>query len=67
MNNQITDQYINTIYENLQREQFTLLNDVKTGCDADREKSVTKQLSLINTINVSLMKLRNLRNKNNSI
>lgn len=61
MSSQITEQYLNNIYENLQKEQLILMNDVKTGCDPDREKSVQKQVTLINSINISIMRLRNLR------
>jgi hypothetical protein len=63
MNNpsQITEQYLNGVYENLQKEQLSLMNDIKTGCDSDKEKSVSKQLTLINTINLSILRLRNVR------
>jgi uncharacterized protein YllA (UPF0747 family) len=58
---QITEQYLNGIFENLQKEQFALLNDIKTGCEAEREKNVSKQLSFINTINTNILRLRNVR------
>jgi hypothetical protein len=58
---QITEQYLNGIFDNLQKEQFALLNDIKTGCDKEREKNVSKQLSFINTINTNILRLRNTR------
>jgi uncharacterized protein YllA (UPF0747 family) len=63
MNNpsQITEQYLNGIYENLQKEQFALMNDIKTGCEADKEKHIAKQLTHINTINLHILRLRNIR------
>lgn len=63
MNNptQLTVQYLNGIYENLQKEQFSLLNDIKTGCEADKEKNISKQLTYINTINLNILRLRNVR------
>ena len=63
MNNpsQITEQYLNGIYENLQKEQFVLLNDIKTGCEKEKENHIAKQLTHINTINLHILRLRNIR------
>ena len=61
--NDITEQYINKIYEDLQKEQIKLMNDMKSGCDSVKEKDITKQITLINSINVALMRLRNTRKK----
>lgn len=61
--NDITEQYLNKIYEDLQKEQFKLMNDMKTGCENIKEKDITKQISLINTINLAVMRLRNARKK----
>lgn len=61
--NDITEQYLNKIYEDLQKEQLKMMNDMKTGCDNVKEKDITKQISLINTINLAVMRLRNARKK----
>lgn len=61
--NDITEQYLNKIYEDLQKEQLRLMNDMKTGVDTIKEKDTTKQISLINNINLSVMRLRNIRKK----
>jgi hypothetical protein len=61
--NDITEQYLNKIYEDLQKEQLKLMNDMKTGCDNVKERDITKQITLINTINVAVMRLRNIRKK----
>lgn len=63
MNNpsQITEQYLNGVYDNLQKEQLALMNDIKTGCDTEKEKIVSKQLTYINTINMNILRLRNVR------
>ncbi len=59
----ITEQYLIKIYDDLQKEQIKLMNDMKSGCDNVKEKDLTKQISLINTINVAVMRLRNTRKK----
>lgn len=60
--NDITEQYLNKIYDDLQKEQMRMMNDMKTGTDDDKSKSITKQISLINSINMSILRLRNLKN-----
>jgi hypothetical protein len=57
--NDITEQYLNKVYEDLQREQMKLMNDMKTG--TEREKEITKQITIINNINIALLRLRNCR------
>lgn len=57
--NDITEQYLNKVYEDLQREQMKLMNDIKTG--TEREKEITKQITIINNINIALLRLRNCR------
>jgi len=59
--NDITEQYLNKVYDDLQKEQMRMMNDMKTGTDDDKSKSITKQISLINSINMSILRLRNLK------
>jgi len=59
--NDITEQYLNKVYDDLQKEQMRMMNDIKTGTDDDKSKSITKQISLINSINMSILRLRNLK------
>lgn len=68
--NDINESYITKIYEDLQKEQMNLMNELKTNTNEEsinREKDITRQISLINTINLGLMRLRNLRKKSNGI
>ena len=64
MNSEITEQYLNQVYEALQREQLKLMNDIKLGNSEVKENQITKQISAINTINLNIMRLRNIRKKN---
>jgi hypothetical protein len=64
----ITEQYLTNIYENLQREQITLMNSLKSTDLEDavsKERDITRQITLINTINLNVMRLRNTRKKTN--
>jgi len=64
MNEELTEQYLNGIYDNVMREHTRLLNDMKntsTEIEKNKEKDITKQLSLLNNLMTSLLKLRNVK------
>jgi len=66
--NDITEQYLMSVYDNLQQEQLRLMNSVKSGNssemeDEKKQTAITKQITLINSINMNLIKLRNLKRK----
>ena len=66
--NDITEQYLMSVYDNLQQEQLRLMNSVKSGNNSEMEDekkqtAITKQITLINSINMNLIKLRNLKRK----
>lgn len=64
--NDITDQYLTKIYDDMQREQTRLMNDLKTGSkEAKEEKDITKQITMVNSITLSVLKLKNFRKKIN--
>jgi hypothetical protein len=64
MNEELTEQYLNGVYDNIMREHTRLLNDMKntsTEMEKNKEKDITKQLSILNTLMTSLLKLRNVK------
>ena len=63
--NDLTEQPLNQIYDLLSREQQSHMSTIKTSSEIEekREKSIQKQLSLLNTIMLSVLRLRNLRKK----
>lgn len=64
MNNELTEQYLNEVYDNVMREHTRLLNDMKntsTEIEKSKERDITKQLSNLNSLMTSLLKLRNLK------
>jgi hypothetical protein len=58
---EINEQYLNNLYEDFHKEQMTLMTDIKTGTSTDKEKDITKQLTLLNTLMLNTMKLRNIK------
>jgi hypothetical protein len=61
--NDITEQYLDKLYEDLSKEQGRLLQDIKTGVDAVKELDNQKQFTLLNTLMMTTLRLRNLRKK----
>jgi hypothetical protein len=63
MNNDITEQSLNKIWEDFSKEQMRLMSDIKTGKDEGAEKDIYKQLTQINAIMVAVIRLRNIKKK----
>ena len=66
--NDITNQYLEKVYDDLSKESMSLMNSIKSNSidlvdDEKKQTAITKQISLINQINMSLIRLRNLRKK----
>ena len=66
--NDITEQYLMKIYDDLQQDQLRLMNSVKSSNSSEMEDekkhtAITRQITLINSINMNLIKLRNLKKK----
>ena len=61
----LTEQSLNQIYDVISKEQMNHMNTIKTSKELDekREKSIQKQLSLLNTIMISILRLRNIQKK----
>ena len=63
MDNTINENYLNRCWEDFSREQMKLMTDIKTGKAEKEEKKLQRELTLLNSIMISLMRLRNLRKK----
>jgi len=62
MNTDITEQYLNKVYEDLSKEQMKLMSDMKSGGnELQKDKDIIKQITSINALTLGIMKLRNIR------
>lgn len=59
----ITEQFLNKTYDDFQKEQQRILNDIKSGCDDDKNNFNEKQFNIINSLLLNILKLRNLKKK----
>lgn len=67
--NELSEHNLNNMYDIFSKEQMNCLNTIKTNKEVDekREKSIQKQLSLLNSILINILRLRNLRKKEQAI
>jgi hypothetical protein len=65
MNSDLTDQYLVSLFDNLQRENQKLLYEMKslTSEDMKKETDIQKQNAIISTLMTQVLKLRNLKKK----
>jgi hypothetical protein len=66
MNSEINEQYLNKAYEDFSREHLCLMNKLKDSSVGEdqpkwKEADLNKQITLINTLMLNLVKLRNAR------
>lgn len=65
MNSDITIQYLDKLYDDLQREQQRLLTDMKNLTDESmsKEADIQKQLTTIANLMTNALKLKNFKKK----
>ena len=67
MNSDLSEQFLNKLYEDLLREQHRLMSDIKSSttaiCTDKKDKGTHKQIQLLSSIMMNAIKLRDLRNK----
>jgi hypothetical protein len=61
MNTNITEQYLNKVYEDLAAEQMRLLGEMKAGNTPDADKDIQKQMTFLNTLATTTLRYRNLK------
>lgn len=65
MNSDITDHYLVKLYDDLQKEHQRLLNDMKnlTQESMTKEVDIQKQITVISSLMMQTLKLRNIKKK----
>ena len=61
----ITEQYLNKLYEDFSKEQMRIMNDLKECGGAEqpkgKEQDIQRQLTMLNGIMLTVLRFRNLR------
>lgn len=63
---EMTPQSLDRLYDELSKEQMRLMSDFKTDASSSemtKDVALQKQLTLLNTIMISVLRLRNLKKK----
>ncbi len=63
--NDFTFQYIDKLYDDLQKEQQQLLSSLKNQTDekSSKERDITRLISLLNTTSLNVLKIKALKKK----
>jgi len=61
---ELTEQSLNKMYDDLSKEQMKLLSDIKNeGAELSKDIQIQKQLSILNTLMINTLRLRNIKKK----
>lgn len=66
MNSDITEQYLEKVYEDFSREQMGLMTEMKNSKDpetATKQKDIQKKLTMLNALMIGVLRYRNLKNE----
>ena len=62
--NDLSEQYLNKLYEDFSKESMRLLTVMKNGGEAEekqKEIDTQKQITLLNTLMIGILRFRNIR------
>lgn len=61
----ITPQFLDRLYDDFSKEQMKLMTDFKTDTSSEMTKdlAIQKQLTLLNSIMIAILRYRNLKKK----
>ena len=59
--NDLGEQQLNRMYDDLSKEQMRLMAEFKNSDDKAKGIDIQKQLTLLNTITIAILRFRNLR------
>ena len=63
MNSDITEQFLDKLYDDLSKESSRILNDIKTDKNDSKEVYQHQQFNILNSLMINSLKLRNLKKK----
>jgi len=60
---EINNSYLDKIYDDFSKEQMRLMSDIKQGCEEAKQNDITKQITILNTLMMTVLRYRNLKKK----
>jgi len=60
---EINESYLDRIYEDFSKEQSKLMDQIKQNAEHKKEQDITKQITILNTLMMSVLRFRNLKRK----
>ena len=63
MFNEMNESYLDRLYDDFSKEQYKLMEQIKQNVSPKDEQNITKQLTLLNTLMMTVLRYRNLKKK----
>ena len=60
---EINEAYLDKVYEDFSKEQTKLMEQIKQNTEHKKEQDITKQITILNTLMMSVLRFRNLKRK----
>jgi len=60
---EINESYLDRIYEDFSKEQSKLMEQIKQNTEHKKEQDITKQITILNTLMMQVLRFRNLKRK----
>jgi len=60
---ELNETYLDRIYDDFSKEQSTLMEKIKQGAEEDKTKDITKQITILNSLTMMVLRFRNLKKK----
>ena len=60
---ELNETYLDRIYDDFSKEQSTLMEEIKQGAEEDKTKDITKQITILNSLAMMILRFRNLKKK----
>jgi hypothetical protein len=60
---EINESYLDRIYDDFSKEQSKLMEQIKQNTEQKKEQDITKQITILNTLMMSILRFRNLKRK----
>ena len=60
---ELNENYFDRIYDDFSKEQSKLMEQIKQGVEGSKQQDITKQIALLNTMMMGILRFRNLKKK----
>ena len=60
---ELNETYLDRIYDDFSAEQTKLMEIIKQGVEVNKQQDITKQMTMLNSLMMTILRFRNLKRK----